>query len=444
MPGRHSLFWKLVALVVGFCLLLISATREIGGYIDLQTSYLSEPARATLQNYAREAEQAAQKGAPAADAWLAEMTHRERGPILIVDGALQSLGSQAIAPALRGHLRFLRGLDWPMSHRSGDRLPLITVPFESLDGQLVIRLPARFRPWQHLALLNALALYVVPALLALLFCGLLYGMLITPLSRLRRQANALRADDLSALAHPAVLRRRDELGELGRSLQHMTQRLQDSVAQQQQLLRDLSHELRTPLSRLHVAWESELPAAQLRERVERETCAMQQLVESTLELAWLDSERPQLPCESIDLGALWEVLRDDACFESDWAPARIGNELPERCRVLGNLNGLAQALENVLRNAIRHSPADGRIRLGGTREGDCWQLFIEDQGPGVPAEQLTAIFRPFTRLSAERPGGKGFGLGLAIASSMIRLQGGEICAENGQPGLKVKLRLPAA
>lgn len=84
------------------------------------------------------------------------------------------------------------------------------------------------------------------------------------------------------------------------------------------------------------------------------------------------------------------------------------------------------------------------MRLGGRRDGDCWHLWIDDQGPGVAEAALETIFQPFTRLDAARPGGDGFGLGLTIARCRVQLQGGQVWAQNLKPGLRVNLRLPAA
>ncbi len=137
------------------------------------------------------------------------------------------------------------------------------------------------------------------------------------------------------------------------------------------------------------------------------------------------------------------MLREDALFESGWAPERIQAELPSGCRVYGHLNGLSQALENVLRNAIRHSPDNGLVQLRAQREGANWLLCLTDQGPGVEEAQLEQIFRPFSRLNSARPGDGGFGLGLAIAERQIRLQGGKIWARNGHPGLQLWFRVPA-
>jgi len=440
MPNRHSLFWKLAALLVTFFLLVISLSGAWMRHIDLESSYLSDEARHELRRYADQAEQAAHAGPLAVDAFLTQLKSQEHGWMAVLDNELQPLGTQGLDEELRQRLTALRLLDWPMSRRSRD-LPLLKIPFADGQGHLLMQLPERHRPWRYRLLLNLLVQYLLPALLALVFCFGLYRVLIAPLARLREQANALRADQLHAPLDAKLARRKDELGELSHAFQHMAERLQQSVTQQRQLLRDLSHELRTPLSRLQVACETPLEALELRERVEREVNLMRTLVNSTLELAWLDAERPSLPLEPVSLSALWELLREDACFESGWSPERLPCLLPESCVVKGHLNALARALENILRNAIRHSPPNGRVCLGGQREGADWLIWIEDQGPGVPDSDLALIFQPFTRLCAERPGGDGFGLGLAIAQRMIQQQGGSLWAENRMLGLRLNIRL---
>jgi two-component system sensor histidine kinase PfeS len=219
--------------------------------------------------------------------------------------------------------------------------------------------------------------------------------------------------------------------------------MSSAVAQQQQLLRDLSHELRTPLSRLRVASESEEDLLQLRERIGREVDGMQRLVEDTLQLAWLDAEHSPLPDEAIQIQALWEMLTENACYESDWAAERLHCAVEASCWVRGHLNTLAQALENILRNAIRHSPVGGSVRLDGQRDGDYWLLWIEDQGGGVAEDDLERMFDPFIRLDGSRPGNGGFGLGLSIARNAVQRQGGRLWAENTGQGLRLNMRLLA-
>lgn len=440
MPNRHSLFWRLVILVAGFCLSMIWVSGYVDQKVAYHSSFLSPQALETLDGYAKQAHVAARRGPAAVDSWIAALQQDEPGLALVVDRHHQSLGDRELDERERSLLRFARPYDSPMSRRAGPR-PMIAIPFNGSGDQLVMQLPERLSPWPHQALLIVLIVYLPPVVLSVLFGWLLYRLLISPLDHLRRQANTLRGSRLSSLLPLALTRRNDELGELGRSLEYLTRRLHDSIRQQQQLLRDLSHELRTPLSRLRVACESDLPQAVLRERVEREVSGMQRLVDDTLELAWLDSEQPQLEREAVDVESLWNLICEDACFESGWPRTRLHSDIPEDCQVFGNLNALAQAMENVLRNAIRHSPADGTVRLTARREEAHWRLCIDDQGPGVREDQLDVMFRPFSRLSAARPGGDGFGLGLAIARGMVMLQGGRIWAENLHPGLRVNFVL---
>lgn len=443
MPGYRSLYWRMVLLVAGFCLCMIAVTDYMAQRVDRYLAHLPESTLSELRGYAADAASALDQGMDALNDWRDE--HADLSPeiLVVVDSALQALPGQPLSEKQRNMLTFLRSYTSPMSMRGGGR-QVIYVPMAGREESLVLRLPKALTPWAMRPLLNALVLYLMPALLSMLFCALLYMLLISPLERLRRQANAMRANPLETLLPAELAGRRDEMGELGRSLDYLTRRLRDSIGQQRQLLRDVSHELRTPLSRLRVAGESDLSQSELRERLEHEVDRMQELLDGTLEVAWLDSQPGQLPLEAVDLNALWEVLREDALFESGWASSRIRAELPADCRVQGHLNGLSQALENVLRNAIRHSPPDGQVRIRAQREGGNWLICLSDQGPGVEEAQLEQIFRPFSRLNSARPGDGGFGLGLTIAERQIRLQGGDIWALNGHPGLQIWIRLAAA
>lgn len=443
LPGRHSLFWKLACLLVAFCLLMIWLSWSWGRYMEERNQFLSDEARSTLTRYAAEAEQAWQQGqSEGVDAWLQLMRQREKGWSGVIGGDLQSLSSQPLTDREIERMTFLRGLDWPI-HRK--RMPWLRVPFpgDSSAGSLVIELPQRFMPGRYRVFWRVITNGVIPGLFTLLLCVGLYRLLVVPLNQLREQANAWRADQLGVRLSHRTTNRSDELGELGRAFDHMSERLQSTVALQQQLLRDLSHELRTPLSRLRVASEGEQSLTQLRERIGREVDGMQRLVEDTLQLAWLDTERSPLPGEAIQIQALWEMLTENACYESGCPVGQLQCAVDSSCWVRGNLNTLAQALENILRNAIRHSPKGGVVRLDGRREGDYWHLWLEDEGGGVAEEDLERIFSPFTRLDGSRPGNGGFGLGLSIARNAVQRQGGRLWAENTGSGLRLNMWLLA-
>ena len=443
LPGRHSLFWKLACLLVAFCLLMIWLSWSWGRYMEQRNQFLSDQARVTLTGYAAEAEQAWRlEQSAGVDAWLQGMKQRETGWVGVISGDLQSLSSQPLTDQEIERLTFLRGLDWPIHKK---RLPWLRVPFpgDSTAGSLVIELPQRFMPGQYRLFWRVITNGIIPGLFTLLLCVGLYRLLVVPLNQLREQANAWRADQLNVRLSSSTTKRSDELGELGRAFDHMAERLQSTVALQQQLLRDLSHELRTPLSRLRVASESEQGLAQLRERIGREVDGMQRLVEDTLQLAWLDTERAPLPDEAIQVQALWEMLTENACYESAWPASQLQCAVDSSCWVRGNLNTLAQALENILRNAIRHSPSGGIVRFGGERDGDFWHLWLEDEGGGVAEADLERIFCPFIRLDGSRPGDGGFGLGLSIARNAVKRQGGSLWAQNTGCGLRLNIRLVA-
>lgn len=297
LPGRHSLFWKLAFLLVAFCLLMIWLSWSWGRYMEQKNLFLSDEARGTLTGYAAEAEQAWNQGQSAGvDAWLQAMAGRERHWVGVIGRDLQSLGSYPLSEAESQHLTFLRGLDWPVSrHTRG--LPWLKIPFpnDPSAGSLVIELPQRFKPGRYRVFWRVLTNGVIPGLFTLLLCVGLYRLLVVPLNQLREQANAWRADQLNARLSSQTTSRQDELGELGRAFDQMSERLQGTVALQQQLLRDLSHELRTPLSRLRVACDGEQSLPALRERLAREVDGMQRLVDDTLQLAWLDTERRRWP-----------------------------------------------------------------------------------------------------------------------------------------------------
>ncbi|MDD0842477.1 sensor histidine kinase [Pseudomonas sp. Gutcm_11s] len=442
MPTRHSLFWKLTGALALFCLLLASLHLDLGRWMNEATSRLPESSRQIMISYARDAESAwRERGAQGVDEYLRRLREREQVWAVVVDAAGESLALQPLSAEERERLSFIRPLRGLMGRPTG--WPTFYIPFSDGEHRLVMELPQELSPRKYRELWELLLQRILPAVLAVLLGVLLYRSLIAPLGALHRQALALSAGKLGARVGEQVTARRDELGELGRAFDHMAGRLEHTVAFQRQLLRDLSHELRTPLSRLRVAGECASDLELLRDRLEREVQCMQRLVDDTLELVWMDTERPQPPLEDIDVPALWGVISENACFESGWSAERLRCELPAECRVRGHLNGLAQALENIVRNAIRHSPPDGEIHLGGRRDGGFWQLHVEDQGGGVPVAQLKAIFHPFTRLNASRPGGDGFGLGLAIARGALRIQGGVLWAENGEAGLRLNLRLPS-
>ncbi len=443
----RSILWRLLGVLAAAILLTLWLSWSWSATAELTTAYLPAAQREELLADARAAESAWQRGgAPAAQAWLEDFRQREGVWAVLIDRYLQSLTEVALSDADRSRLTFLRSLDSPVRRNRFNTVPDVLLPFpgNTGDGALVLQLPSRFLADSSWPLYRGLAIFLPPLLACLLLGIYIQRHLLRPLRQLREQANNLKGDNLDQRLPATLCARRDELGELAGAFNHMSDRLQGNLEFQRQLLRDLSHELRTPMSRLCVARESATALGDLQQRLDQEMEVMGRLVENTLKLAWLDTEKPQMAGESIALARLWDILVDNACFESGWEARRMPCLLGDDCLVLGNLNGLHHALENLLRNAIRHSPENGRVFLEGERDGDVWHIRVRDEGPGVAEADLQRIFEPFVRLNGARPADGGFGLGLSIAKSALALQGVSLRAENASPGLTLHMRLPTA
>lgn len=445
--NHHSILWRLLGVLATAILLTLWLIWSWTATAELTTAYLPEAQREELLVDARAAADAWHRGgAEGAHRWLMDFQAHEGVWAVLIDRSLQSLTGAPLSDSDIRRLTFLRSLDSPVRRNRFNTVPDVLLPFpdDPTQGALVLQLPPRFLADSSWPLYRVLAI-LLPPLLACLLLGLyIQRHLLRPLRQLREQANNLKGDNLDQRLPAALCARKDELGELAGAFNHMSDRLQRSLEFQRQLLRDLSHELRTPMSRLCVARESATQLQDLQQRLDQEMDTMGRLVENTLKLAWLDTEKPQVERESIALARLWDILVDNASFESGWDATRMPCLLGDDCLVLGNLNGLHHALENLLRNAIRHSPVGGQVFLEGERRGEHWHIRVRDEGPGVDDADLQRIFEPFVRLNGARPADGGFGLGLSIAKSALALQGVTLWAANAQPGLSLNMQLPTA
>lgn len=288
---------------------------------------------------------------------------------------------------------------------------------------------------------------VLAGLLASVLCAAgLAWYFARPIRQLRSGFDRVADGDLEARVAPGMQGRRDELADLGRDFDRMTERLQSVVEGQKRLLHDVSHELRSPLARLQAAvgLARQQPARMddCLLRVERESERMNQLVGQLLTLSRLEAGVAEAT-EPVDMAELLADIVEDARFEAEARHVVIAYDAGDMAEIRGNSELLHRAIENVLRNAIRYSPAGGRVGVGAGKRGQVFQVRIEDQGPGVEADELEAIFKPFFRGRAARPG-DGHGLGLAIARRVMRVMGGDIQATRGAAGgLVVEIEIPA-
>lgn len=293
----------------------------------------------------------------------------------------------------------------------------------------------------------------------LLFAAALAWYLTRPIQRLRGGFEKLAQGDLGTRLQPQMGSRRDELADLARDFDVMAARLQQLLASREQLLHDVSHELRSPLARLQVAIDLARQNPQkvqvTLERVDTEARRLNELVGEVLTLSRAESGAPQLD-DYFDLDGLVRKVASDAQFEAGASGVTIGITANDSVTedgnavIQGNAELIRRALENIIRNALRHSSRGQQVAidLASDRQAGEVVIRIADQGPGVDPRALESIFDPFVR-AEERPGNAGstglvgFGLGLAIARRAVLAHSGRIAAANGEGGgLVVTIRLP--
>jgi two-component system sensor histidine kinase CpxA len=291
-------------------------------------------------------------------------------------------------------------------------------------------------------------------ILALIVSGvvsyLLARAISNPVRTLRQATVSLAEGDMNRRVASTVGKRRDELGMLARDFDAMAEKLQRAAAQQTELSRNISHELRSPLARLRVALElAKRKAGELPEfgRIDDETERLDRLIGQILSYTRMEAGSQSEPA-SIDLGDLVQEVVENVNFEcraEGYEGVTVEAQLEAAPTVTGYAEALTSAIENILRNAVRHSPPNQKVTIRVAEEpGDIVAIEILDHGEGVPHDELPQLFKPFfrTRSATADSRKRGTGLGLAIAERAVKLNGGTVDARNRQPsGLIVTIRL---
>ncbi len=297
----------------------------------------------------------------------------------------------------------------------------------------------RFFQWLELAL----AFVIIT-----LACVWVARLVSRPLKHMESTARAIAGGDNSLRVSDRIARRRDEVGALATAFNAMTQQLCSLLDRQTHLLRDISHDLRTPLTRQRIAIElaresgidDDLMASILRQNERLEAMTSQILTLYRVSEQGGDIEREAVqPVKVIN-----DVLKDAADYAEHRGVDCLLTIGPD-CRhasVLGDHGLLQRAFDNVLQNALDHTPPGRKVHVALRSEQHQLVLEVRDEGPGVPEEVLPHLFEPFYRADKSR-GGKGWGLGLAIARDIVAIHDGRIEAFNAeQGGLVVIVRLP--
>lgn len=283
------------------------------------------------------------------------------------------------------------------------------------------------------------------AVLLLAFLAVLcYGIAGYVILRMRRLEAAIRSFGTGKLEIRLPSDVRDPIRRLSEAFNQMAGQVESLVDAHKRLCIDVSHELRSPLTRLKLAIGLAHSGTHgAFEQIELEASRLNDLVDQLLDVARAEVDPTTLRPESIDLESLLTEVIDECSIEAREHACSLKVRAENAGSVSGDPELLRRAIENPLRNAIRHSPSGSCVEVTGDGDAEFAVISIQDRGPGVPDSAIQELFKPFYRVESDRDRDTGgSGLGLAIVERVVALHRGSVKAENTAPGLKVEIRLP--
>jgi len=268
------------------------------------------------------------------------------------------------------------------------------------------------------------------------------GAIVRPLRRLAQAAERVRDRREWREGIPDFTARGDEIGDLSGILADMTNTLHDRIDTIERFTADVAHEIKNPLTSISSAVEI-LP--QVKDQASRDKLIaiirddvrrLDRLISDISQASQLDAQLSRASLEPVELAPLFtgllemfrETRKDGPQFALEFMPA---SGAPDEFTVRGEAGRIGQVLRNLLENAVSFSPLSGVIRVAVSRTGPEVRITVEDQGQGIPQENIETIFE---RFYTQRPPGEAFGkhsgLGLSISRQIVEAYGGSIRAEN--------------
>ena len=310
-------------------------------------------------------------------------------------------------------------------------------------------------------------IFLVSAVIMFLLSSFLAGTIAEPMRRLAEASDRVRRGTKSRQEIPDFTYRADEIGHLSGSLRDMTKALYNRIEAIERFAADVAHELKNPLTSLRSAVET-MPVARTKNAQDRLLAIIQhdvkrldRLISDISDASRLDAELARADNQEVDLLQILEAVvavangtgKDGVRISLDVAPLPAVNGEPSRFLVLGYDSRLGQVFNNLIDNARSFSahggsvrvtirrvasrspakPQDGKPQDGKAREGkarDGYEVVVDDDGPGIPADAFERIFERFYTDRPEQGFGQNSGLGLSISRQIVEVHGGEITALN--------------
>jgi two-component system sensor histidine kinase ChvG len=354
---------------------------------------------------------------------------------------------------------------------SGGRVVSVSIPIQRVRAVLgVLTIEAgdvdKIVAQQRLALIP----FILIALAAVLASSiLLNGLVAEPVRRLARAADSVRLSRARAISLPDIAERQDEVGDLARSLDAMTSTLTSRMDAIERFAADVSHEIKNPLTSMRSALETMalLPPGPGRERMaevlQADVKRIDRLITDIANASRLDAELSRDNPRPLDLARFLSDVAGPYARQAGGEGIGVRLSAPEAAGpflVAAREGPLGQVFRNLIDNARSFSPAGGEVRLNLRRSQRLQRVFVavdvDDDGPGVPEENLEGVFSRFytNRPKGMGPGGSAFGghsgLGLSIVRQIVEAHGGQVFAANRKgpdgavAGARFTVELPAA
>ncbi len=306
---------------------------------------------------------------------------------------------------------------------------------------------------------SILGLFFLALVLTVLLSWYLSLTIARPILQLADSARDMREGHGRTGAVPSrLMRRRDEIGELGQALSASATALWGRMDAIERFAADVAHEIKNPLSSIRSAIDTLLrvrePAQQQRllAIIQDDVVRLDRLISDISDASRVDAELSRTATEKIDVVPIMAVLAEiSEATRKDDEPLVVVDASQGSLMVQAVERRLVQVLRNLIGNAGSFSPAGGTIRLRARETGGMAELSVEDEGPGIPDGNLEHVF---DRFYSERPAGEQFGkhsgLGLSISRQIVEALGGRISAENRRDeaghvlGARFVVRLPKA
>ena len=291
-------------------------------------------------------------------------------------------------------------------------------------------------------------------LIALVFAGLLgllCGLILAHyvgrrIGEIARVADRISARDLSQRV--PVSRANDAFDRLGLQINAMLDRISTLMEELRLLTDSLAHDLRSPVSRLRSAAHAAAQASDPREQEElfssviRQADSLMRILTTVLEISRSEAQTGRRQFAWFDVGELAEELTEMYDPLAEERGAKLIYDRPAwPVPLFGHRQLLAQAISNLIENALRYGASGGEIRVRVEPGERAIRVEVADRGPGIPPERREEARRRFGRLDTSRSN-EGAGLGLALAESIAHLHNGKLLLEDNKPGLLTALVLP--